>query len=281
MEALTKKRVGLHIRIQSSIVQLLERAEQLQLPFFQCFFVRQETGKLVGVSAQEIRYFLQFRRQHFQDLFCHGSYWINLASLENNGYLSLRREITLAKRLEFTHFLLHPGTAKGATNKSQGIDALAFSLNDILEKERDISIVLENTCHGKLAVGSDILDFKTLLEKIDKPERIGFCIDTAHAYSFGYNIANDHEQDNFISLLEQTIGIERIKLLHLNDSSDRLGSRVDRHAIIGEGKIGMSALTRFALHPSLQAIPLLLELPDLSVEKEQSILEMISHRLLE
>ncbi len=265
----------MHIRIQSSIVQLLEKAELLQLPFFQCFFVRQETGKLVGVSAQEVRLFLDMRRLYFQDLFCHGSYWINLASLGNNGYLSFEREITLAKRLEFTHFLLHPGTAKGAMSKIQGIDALAVCLNEIIKKEQDITIVLENTCHGKLAVGSDILDFKLLLEKIDIPERIRFCIDTAHAHSFGYNIIDNQEQDDFIALLDATIGLQHIALIHLNDTTEKCGSRTDRHAIPGEGMIGMTALARFAQHPQLRTIPLLLELPEVSVEQEQLALQHI------
>jgi len=270
-----KNRLGLHIRIQSSIVQILEKAHELDLPFFQCFFVRQETGKIIGVSAEEVRLFLKIRRERYQDLFCHGSYWINLASLGNNGYYSLRNEIELAKRLEFTHFLLHPGTAKGAVDKSQGIRALASCLNDIVSKEQDITILLENTCHGKLAVGSDILDFKLLLEQLDMPERIGFCIDTAHAYSFGYNIADDDCQDEFILLLEKTIGLQSIKLIHLNDIHDRLGSRMDRHSIAGEGKIGKSALARFALHPSLQHIPLLLELPDISLDHERLVLENV------
>jgi deoxyribonuclease-4 len=198
-----------------------------------------------------------------------------LASLGNNGLPSLRREITLAKRLEFTHFLLHPGTAKGATEKSQGIDALAFCLNDMLKKEQDIEIVLENTCQGKLAVGSDIFDFKVLLEKIDMPERIGFCIDTAHAHSFGYNITDDESQDAFIALLDKTISLERIKLLHLNDVHDACGSRKDRHAVIGEGAIGSNALKRFALHPQLQTIPFVLELPDMSVEQEKIAIEAV------
>lgn len=165
MNELIKKRLGLHIRVQDSIMQLLEKAQTLNLAFFQCFFIRQETGALVGVSAQEIKDFLRIRRAHFNNLICHGSYWINLASLQNNGYYSLQREIALAKRLEFTHFLLHPGSAKGATEKSQGIDALAFCLNELLKKEQDITIVLENTAHGKWTIGSDILDFKMLLEK--------------------------------------------------------------------------------------------------------------------
>src|SRR5579872_5707961 len=151
-----KKRLGLHMRMQSSILQVMEKARLLELPFFQCFFVLQETGKLITITHKEEKHFLQMRRAYFQDLFCHGSYWINLASLGNNGYRSMCSEVALAKRLEFTHFLLHSGTAKGATTKSQGIDALAFCLNNIIKKERDITFLLENTCHGKLAIGSDI-----------------------------------------------------------------------------------------------------------------------------
>lgn len=275
MEHELKKRLGIHIRIQSSIVQLLERAEQLDVPFFQSFFVRQETGALVGVSAAEVRHFLAIRRARYNDLICHGSYWINLASLGNNGHQSLRREITLAKRLEYTHFLLHPGTAKGAVEKSQGIDALALCLNDILKKEQDIQILLENTCHGKLTVGSDILDFKVLLEKIDMAERIGFCIDTAHAHSFGYNIIDNESQDTFIAFLDETIGLGRIALLHLNDVHDACGSRKDQHAVIGEGAIGSKALKRFALHPQLETIPFVLELPEMSVEQEKVIIETV------
>jgi len=256
-------------------MQLLEKVEQLEMPFFQCFFISQITGKLIKVTPKEEEYFLKIRRMYFKDLFCHGSYWINLASLGNNGYRSLRHEIILAKRLEFTHFLLHAGTAKGAVEKSQGIDALAFCLNNIIQREQDITILLENTCHGKLSIGSDISDFKYLLEKIDKPERIGFCIDTAHAYSFGYNIIDQQSQNEFIDFLDNTIGLERIQLIHLNDSAEIFGSRIDRHAVMGEGKIGLDILIQFAQHPSLQHIPLILELPELTIEEEKLVLDSL------
>ena len=268
-----KKRLGLHIRIQSSFAQLLEKMEHLDIPFFQCFFVTQATGKLITITPQEENYFLHERRRRFQYLFCHGSYWINLASLGNNGYRSLLQEIALAKRLEFTHFVLHAGTAKGAVNKSQGIDALAFCLNSVIKKERDIVFLLENTCHGNLAVGSDITDFKQVLEKIDKPERIGFCIDTAHAYSFGYKITDQQSQLDFIRLLDATLGLDRIKLIHLNDSAESFSSRIDRHAVFGKGKIGFETLVQFAQQPLLQHIPIILEMPELALEEEKLILK--------
>lgn len=270
-----KERVGVHIRMRSSLHELLQRVESLDLPFFQCFFVPQETGKLIQITESEVSDFLKIRRAYFDDLYCHASYWVNLASLGNNGYPQLRREVILAKQLEFTHLVLHAGTAKGAMHRSEGIDALAMALNNLFKRERDITVLLENTCHTNLAVGSDILDFQQLLEKIDRPERIGFCIDTAHAYSYGYDVSNAEGQDSFIGLLDATIGIERIKLIHLNDTVEKLGSFIDRHSIIGQGNIGEDALKRFALHPALQHIPLLMELPELSVDQELQILEKV------
>jgi deoxyribonuclease-4 len=270
-----KNRIGAHIRMRSSLHELLERADALDLPFFQCFFVPKETGKLIYASDDAILEFLRVRRARFDDLYCHASYWANLASLGNNGYTQLRKEVMFAKRLEFTHLVLHAGTAKGAQHKNEGIDALARALNNVCKQERDITILLENTCHANLAVGSDITDFQRLLEKIDIPERIGFCIDTAHAHSFGYDVISAKGQSSFINLLETTLGIERIKLIHLNDTTEQLGSFIDRHSVIGQGKIGEGALKRFAMHPQLQHIPLLVELPELSVEDELVILNTI------
>jgi deoxyribonuclease IV len=268
-----KNRVGVHIRMRSSLHELMARADSLDLPFFQCFFVPQDSGKLIRVSQNDVHEFLQFCHSRFARLFCHVSYWVNLASLINNGFTQLLREITFAKRLEFSHFVLHAGTAKGALDRMQGIDALARGLNLLFSREQEGIILLENSAHGKLAIGSDISDFKLLLEKVDKPERINFCIDTAHAYSFGYDIVR--EQEKFIDLLDTTIGVERIKLIHLNDTVEQLGSRIDRHGIIGSGNIGEDALKQFVMHPQLQHIPVLLELPDMPVEDELVVLNRV------
>jgi len=271
-----KNRVGVHIRMRARLNELLERAEALNLSFFQCFFVPQETGKLIYFSYDDVRKFLKIRRLKFDNLYCHASYWVNLSSLGNNGYLQLQREIAFAKRLEFTHLVLHAGTARGAVHKNEGIDALAKGLNNLFKQEQDIIILLENTCHSNLAVGSDIVDFQQLLTKIDNPDRLAFCIDTAHAYSYGYDIASVEGQTSFIKKLDETIGIERIQLIHLNDTVEKLGSFIDRHAILGQGTIGEDALRNFVMHPLLQHIPLIIESPELSLEKERAVLEMVS-----
>lgn len=269
------KNIGVHLRMRFSLQELITRADYLNLPFFQCFFVPQETGKIIHTTEKEIAEFIAIRRQNYSNLYCHASYWVNLSSLKSNGFLQLRREIALAKQLEFTHIVLHPGSAKGAMEKSEGIDALAYALNMLFKYEKDITILLENGCHAKLTIGNDILDFKALMEKIDRPERINFCIDTAHAYSYGYDIATLQGQERFINLLESTIGIDRIELIHLNDTYEQLGSYLDRHAILGEGMIGEDALKSFVHHEQLHHIPLLLELPELPKEEELKILERV------
>ena len=102
-----------------------------------------------------------------------------------------------------------------------------------------------------------------------------FKYDTAHAYSYGYDVAQSESQQAFINFLDATIGIERIKLIHLNDTVEQLGSFIDRHGIMGQGNIGEHALKNFAMHPALCTIPLLMELPELSIEQELLILEKV------
>lgn len=266
--------VGLHLRLNNSIQEIAQRATDLQLPFFQCFLVRQFTGKLIQCSKEDITNFLSLR-SHFEKLFLHGSYWVNLASAEHNGFPALKRELGLARKLEFTHIILHPGTAKGSSHYKQGIDVLAKALNLLLKLEERIKVVLENTAHGNLTVGSDLTDFYELRQKLDQPERISFCVDTSHAYAYGYDISDPAKQDEFIQLLDETMGIANIVLIHLNDTRQKLGSCIDKHEMIGKGIIGLKPIVRFITHQKLAHIPVLLELPELSEEEEYAQLELI------
>jgi deoxyribonuclease-4 len=270
-----KRKIGLHLRLKNSLTELALHATELSLSFFQCFLVLQDTKRLIEPTQDDCAAFLVMRRKHFQELYVHGSYWINLAGLENNGYRALLRELTLARALEFTHLILHPGSAKGAQEKSQGIDALARALNRAMKHEREIVFVLENTAHGNLCVGSDITDFRVLLEKVDQPERLRFCIDTAHAFAYGYEVTTSDGLQSFIDLLADTVGLERIVLIHLNDSCERRGARIDRHGTVGEGVMGSQALRTFVLHESLRHIPVLMEPPLIDKAGEHALLTMV------
>lgn len=267
------RKIGLHLRLTKTINDLAVRAASLKLPIFQCFFIHQDTNQFVAISDEEIALFLSQWRKEFDQLFLHGSYWINLASASTSNRI-LMRELDLAKRLEFTHIIMHPGSARKTGKKADGIAAIARKLNTILKKELDITLVLENTAHAGHSIGGDLHDFLLLRERLEHPEKIKFCIDTAHAYSYGYDISQEKGQKHFFDLIQKCIGFENIALLHLNDINQGCGSRIDWHEAIGAGKLG-SILPEFINHENLRNIPIIMELPVMSEEQENQILEMV------
>lgn len=265
------EKVGLHIRLTNTIMQVIDKALRLEIPFFQTF-VTLKTGKQAILDEKDVKEFLKLRELYFKNLYLHGSYWINLCTSQPFGMKILKKELLMAKKLEFTHIVLHPGAAIGGKTKDEGIDLLAKALNEVTKNENEVSFVLENTAHGNLSIGGDINELYTILSKLDFPEKVSFCIDTAHAYSYGYNIADINEQENFINLLENTIGTEKISLIHLNDTHEKLGSKIDKHHIIGHGHIGQEALKHFINHNKIKDIPKLAELPIIEEEQEKDIL---------
>lgn len=261
--------LGLHLRLIDNFFKIIDKAIQLQLPIFQCFLTQQTNGRLISLSNADIARFIALRRQHFGNLYIHISYHAN--TCDPQGIRILRRELAVAQRLEFTHAVLHPGSGKWCGDKQRGIEVLVSILNEVLEQEPQLTIMLENGAHGGFTVGGDIADFGIILRKVKRPDKLQFCIDTAHAYAYGYDMADNAVQDHFIAQLKNTMGIERIGLIHLNDTNKKLGNHIDQHEVIGQGLIGAAALQRFALHSELAHIPLILEPPQLTEEQEKDL----------
>jgi len=267
--------VGLHIRLTHTLTDLAQKAARLGISHFQSFFVFQSTGSMIEPTHDDMHSFLTLRRKYFDNVYLHGSYWINLAGIKNQGLRAFQQELALAKKLEFTHIILHPGSAKGVKTREEGIDNLARSLNHVLKNERDIMIVLENTAHGKKSVGGDLQEFKLLLEKLDQPDKLQFCIDTAHAHAFGYDLSTVDTQEDFIKEIETTIGLEKVALIHLNDTQEKCGSKIDRHAIVGQGALGLQALQQFMNNYKVKTIPVIMELPAIEERIEKETLAIV------
>ncbi len=229
---------------------------------------------MIVLDRQTAAKFQQLQTQ-FENIYIHGSYWVNLSSYQQGGHHIFRREIELVKRLGCTHFILHPGAALDKQNRQEGIDVLANILNKVTKAEPSITFILENTAHGGRSIGSDLQDFYHLKQKLNHPERIAFCIDTAHAHAYGYTITDQTQRDKFIETIDQTIGIDTIELIHLNDATHPCGSQIDKHAPLGSGYIGEQALKSFALDPRFSSIPLILELPILPKAQEGDMLQKV------
>jgi deoxyribonuclease IV len=272
--------IGLHLRIKDSLTDLVAEALSLNLATLQFFLVKQQSNHYITLPAKEKAAFLAARATHFKHTFIHSSYWINPASYKKDVFsisrTLLRKELKLAKALEIHNLVLHPGSAKGypATPndpqaKQAGIAKLAKMLNTVLKKEDEVKILLENSAHGKRSIGNDLEDFAYLKQLLDFPEKIGFCFDTAHAYSYGYDI---HNIPAIIDLMDKTMGLENIKLIHFNDSENTQGSMLDRHAFPGQGTIGSYSLKEFLNHPKLAHLPKIIEGPVASKAITQRIL---------
>ncbi len=267
--------IALHIRLDDTIVGVAQKAARLDLSIFQCFLLHQETNRFIHPSYYQVNDFKKMRSQ-FKQLFVHASYWTNFASIHDISLYIFKRELRLAKQLGFTHIIIHPGSAKGAADKTAGIDAFVRRLNSILKYEQDITIVVENTAHGNLSIGGDLEDFRSILEKIDHPEKISFCLDTAHAHVFGYDLDDLRQQQEFFNIVAQTIGFERIALIHLNNTDQPIGSCMDRHLLLDQGILPIEALRSFVLHPSIVHVPIIMELPVVDEGVEKEMLKLVS-----
>lgn len=278
-----KQNIGLHLRINTTLSEVVEQALAYGLSSFQFFLIQQKTEKYLSLSSKEKEDFLKIRRSHLGNLYIHSSYWINPATNNKDTFaiskMLLNKEIKFAQSLEVEYLVLHAGSAKGykptkddPDGKQQGITTLAKMLNSILKKDSGVQILLENSAHGKKSIGNDLNDFSSLLQELDYPEKIGFCLDTAHAFSYGYDLAPINE---FIQVLDKTLGLDKIKLIHFNDSQDAHGSMQDRHAFPGQGTIGKKILQPFIRHPQLITIPKIIEGPEWDKAKTMQALEEI------
>jgi deoxyribonuclease-4 len=260
----------------------LDHAQELEIDIAQFFLMPQKKNKYIRLMRDEVKAFVA-RRAELGDIYVHSSYWINLANGNkesiNIAEAMLRKELRIAKELQLTGVVIHPGSYKGhpkteedPTGYKAGIQGVARFLNKFLKKEPDIKIILENTAHSAKSIGSNFEDFVAIRALLDKPEQLKICLDIAHSFAFGYDVTDTKK---FVAMLEKTVGIESIALIHLHDSAEPCGSSRDRHALPGEGEIGVEALKNVVMHPKLVNKPIILELPVVSTGRAVEILNFV------
>jgi len=270
-----KGEVGLQLRLGSSITELAQKALRFDVRSFQCFLTVQETGQSFILKKRDQESFVNLREQHFGSLFLHGSYMSNLADPSYAAHPRLEHELRLAVQLGFTHLILHAGAYPATCMREEGLACVARVINKILARPAMPIIVLENIAHGKRAVGGPLEDFQQILARIDRPEKLQFCLDTAHAHSFGYDLITSMGRTHFLDEFDRLCGRERLALMHLNDTARPRGDNVDRHCAVGAGVLGVQALPAFCAEPRLAEVPFILEMPELSEHDEWSIVKQV------
>lgn len=196
----------------------------------------------------------------------HDNFLINLGSPDEDKLTKSRQsffdEMKRCMQLGLTMLNFHPGSHMNILSENECLDRIAESINLILDKTEGVTAVLENVAGQGSNLGWNFHQLARIIDHVEDKSRIGVCIDTCHAYSAGYDLASDDGYDMAWKEFDDIIGSGYLKAIHLNDDKRELGSRIDRHASIGEGTLGMDFFRRLINDPRFDGIPIILETPD-------------------
>ena len=243
------------------------RGEEVGCDAMQIFTKNNNQWRAAPLTEREIKAYQTNRRQAGIDpILAHDSYLINLASpdkdLHRKSLEALRIEVARAAVLEIPYLIIHPG-AHLESGEAEGIARVVEALDTVLEDPQAsrVMICLETTAGQGSSLGYRFEHLASIRGGVTRRERVGICVDTCHIFAAGYEIRGQKACEETMRQLHSIVGLDHVKCVHLNDSQRELGSRVDRHAHIGRGQIGLEGFRLLINDPRLQHIPMILETP--------------------
>lgn len=256
--------IGNHLSASKGYAAMGKAALALDANTFAFFTRNTRGGKAKEIDEKDVEKFLNFAKEHeFGKIVAHAPYTMNLCAAKED-VRSFSKEMLLddLKRMEYTpynYYNFHPGSHVGQ-GAEKGIALIAEALNEALKPEQTTTVLLETMAGKGTEVGRTFEELREILDRVELNDKMGVCLDTCHVWDGGYDIVND--LDDVLNEFDRVIGLDRLKAVHFNDSMNDCGSHKDRHAKIGEGKIGAEAMRRVALHPLLEGRPFILETPN-------------------
>jgi deoxyribonuclease-4 len=258
---------GAHLSIAGGVHKAVEAAQQLGCETVQLFTKNSNQWQSRPLPSSEISQFRQAVKQAgLRYPTAHDSYLINLAApspeLFHRSINAFVTELERAESLGLSYLVTHPGAHTGS-GEAAGIERIAEGLNEALRRCKGfrVRVLLENTAGQGSALGYRFEQLQAIRQRLHEPERTGFCFDTCHAFAAGYDLRTAATLRETLEHFDAILGLELLKVFHLNDSVRPLGSRVDRHAHLGQGQIGLEAFRllvqdrRFAEHPMILETP--------------------------
>ncbi len=257
-------RLGPHISISKGFSQAAKGATQINANTFQFFTRNPRGGTAKAIDPDDIKALKELMAQHdIAHLLAHAPYTMNPAAQKDDVYTFAKStfadDLKRLEALPCSLYNFHPGshTGKGI---EYGIQRITTLLNEILTGEEKLYVLLEGMSGKGTEIGSTFEELRAIIDQVTQNHVLGVCLDTCHLYSAGYDIVN--QLDDVIEHFDQIVGLDRLKAIHLNDSKVPFASHKDRHEIIGQGTIGIEAITRIINHPKLHHLPFFLETPN-------------------
>ncbi len=270
---------GAHVSIAGGIDKAPKRAHDLGCECFQIFSRSPRGGKPPELKDELIESFLnECDRYSISDYYIHTPYYINLCSdkkeLRESSINIIREELQRGSKLRVQYIMTHLGSSKD-TGRKKAIKLIIESLKRVMGNSQfSTELLLENTAGQGATVGDSFEELADILEGV-RDFDIGICIDTAHLSAAGYDIRTEDQFQKTLNQISNTIGFEKIKLFHGNDSKVGLGERKDRHEHIGKGKIGIEGFKNIITNPTFENINMIVETPPDKVSEDLKVLKKL------
>ena len=261
--------IGAHVSISGGLENAPVRARELGATGFALFTKNQRQWMAKPLTDREIDAFkAACQEAGFAPaaILPHDSYLINLGHPEADGLAKSREafidEMRRCEQLGLDRLNFHPGSHLQKISEEQSLDRIAESINLALAQTHGVTAVIENTAGQGSNLGYRFEQLRYIIDRVEDQSRIGICIDTCHAFAAGYDLRTAAAYERTFAQLDEIVGIRYLRGMHLNDAMKPLGSRIDRHAPLGDGEIGWECFRYIAHDARFSGIPLILETPD-------------------
>jgi len=265
-----QRRFGSHLSVAGGLENAIGEALRLQCDCVQIFVKNQRRWRAAKLSDDAVMRFKDAVRAApslgVHPIVAHASYLLNLASPDSEtrtrSIEAMIDEVERCEALGVSSLVFHPGAHRTGTLE-EGIAHVATSLDEVHQACPGFrtTILLESTAGQGSAIGWQFSQLAAILDRVSEPDRLGVCLDTCHLFAAGYDIRTAGAYATTMDELHRTVGSDRVKCIHVNDSKRELASRVDRHEHIGKGRIGKPAFAHLINDPRFFGVPMILETP--------------------
>lgn len=270
-------KIGCHLSTTNGYENMARQIIKMGGNTFQFFTRNPRGGKAKDLNKKDILAFKNYCLENNIDVFlAHAPYTLNPASKDEKvrefAHMTMKEDLKRLEEIGGSLYNFHPGSHVGQ-GVEVGIDYIVTLLNEVITKDLNVTILLETMAGKGTEIGSNFKELKTIIDGVKLNEKVGVCLDTCHINDAGYDIVKDI--DKVLKEFDEVVGLKRLKAIHLNDSKNPRESHKDRHEKIGEGHIGLEAISKIINDERLKDLPFYLETPNEidGYEKEIALLK--------
>ncbi len=270
------KYIGAHVSASGGVENAPLNAHEIGAKAFALFTKNQRQWKSAPLTKESIRKFREncekYGYKSFQIL-PHDSYLINLGHPEQEPLEKSKEafldEIQRCEQLGLDRLNFHPGSSLGKISDEECLKRIADSVNEVLDKTKGVTAVIENTAGQGSNLGFKFEHLRFIIDHVEDKSRVGVCIDTCHSFAAGYDLTTPEGFVSTFKHFDEVVGFSYLRGMHVNDSKKGLSSRVDRHDSLGKGLMGIEVFKLLMKDPRFDNIPLILETPEETIWKEE------------